>query len=411
MPPKGTGRGPRQRRALGQVGGPLEVRGPPELVDPLAAALRVRADEERTRAHVHGFHSYAARLHPDIARRAIEALSQPGDLVLDPFCGSGTVLVEALLAGRRAAGVDASPLAIALSRLKTTPLAEPERTALVTAATTIAEGADARRRAKAGATRRYGREDVSLFDAHVLLELDGLRAGIEAVEDRNLRHRLFLVLSSVLVKVSRQPGESAEGVAPRRLAGGFTARLFASKAGELARRLADFEKLLPTPVPSCRTLVGDARSLDGIGPGSVKLVLSSPPYAGVYDYYRHQALRMRWLGMEARHFERDEIGSRRKLGPLPPTEALERWRRDLGATLAAVARVLRSDGHAALVVADTALGRHAVIADRTLADLAPAAGLAIAASASQRRPHFHGPSEKAFGRRPRREHVVLLRRV
>ncbi|HEY1068895.1 MAG TPA: DNA methyltransferase, partial [Pirellulales bacterium] len=52
---------------------------------------------------------------------ATESLSRKGDLVLDPFCGSGTVLLEAQLARRVAVGADANPLARLISKVKTTP--------------------------------------------------------------------------------------------------------------------------------------------------------------------------------------------------------------------------------------------------------------------------------------------------
>jgi DNA modification methylase len=51
-----------------------------------------------------------------------ELLSNENDLVFDPFSGSGTVLLESLLAGRNAYGQDANPLACLISKAKTTPL-------------------------------------------------------------------------------------------------------------------------------------------------------------------------------------------------------------------------------------------------------------------------------------------------
>lgn len=70
----------------------------------------------------HGFYRYPARFSPQLARSIIKAFTEPGDLVLDPFCGSATTLVEAAALGRRSIGVDISPLATFLARVKTRPI-------------------------------------------------------------------------------------------------------------------------------------------------------------------------------------------------------------------------------------------------------------------------------------------------
>ena len=52
----------------------------------------------------------------ELLERIIAATSRPGDLVLDPFCGSGTTLAAAVRLGRRAVGVDVNRRAVALCR-------------------------------------------------------------------------------------------------------------------------------------------------------------------------------------------------------------------------------------------------------------------------------------------------------
>jgi SAM-dependent methyltransferase len=390
----------RQRRALSHVGGSTELRGDDPAAGILLDALAVRSDERATRAHVHGFHSYTARMHPLTARRLIEGLSARAQTVLDPFCGSGTVLVEAQLLGRRALGVDANPLAIMLARLKTRRWSRGEIAELAGAGVRIADGADARRRAKAGATRSYGARDRASFAPHVLFELDGLRTGIEALPIGALRDALGLTLSSILVKVE-------SGQAERRLASGFTIRMFARRCDELARQLGERARMMRV-VPACDVALGDARKLEAVASGSIDLVVTSPPYPGVYDYVEHHEVRLRWLGLDIPGFAAREIGSRRELDRLGP-KGLARWKQDYGAALSEIARVLTDDGAAVLLIADSAIGKLPLPADDITRELAARAGARVTAIASQRRPHFHGPTKKAFTTRSRSEHAILLR--
>jgi len=402
----------RERRALSHVGGAIELAGGSEDERrALEAALGVTPDETATQAHVHGFHSYPARLHPDTARRLIEGLSRPGERVLDPFCGSGTVLVEARLAGRAALGVDVNPLAVELSELKANGPGAPWTARLVPVATRVAEHADDRRRARAGATRRYEDIDVALFAPHVLLELDGLKDGIARVENEALARALLLVLSAVLTKVSVRAGDTGRAEGEKRVSAGYTTRFFLRKAQDLARRLEAAKARLPPRAPLAKVIHGDARNLDAVGDGKVDLVVTSPPYAGVYDYVVHHRDRLRWLELPEERFEEHEIGARRHARGVSFGHALARFRSELGAALEELGRVLSPRGAAVLVIADSVLAMRAVYADELVRGLAPSAGLALVAAASQKRPHLHAPTEHAFAKQPRREHALLLRRV
>ena len=114
----------KRRRSLTNVGGAVETSGDREEARNLAHAIDVAPETESEapdRAHVHGFHAYPARAHPVTARRLVEQYCPEGGTVLDPFCGSGTILIEAMLAGRAAIGTDLNPLAVMLARAKTFP--------------------------------------------------------------------------------------------------------------------------------------------------------------------------------------------------------------------------------------------------------------------------------------------------
>ena len=405
----------RERRALTHVGGPSTREGAAEESLALAHALDVPRstgeDDDPSRAHVHGFHAYPARMHPTTATRLVELTSVAGTKVLDPFCGSGTVLVSAMLVRRDAIGVDLNPLAVLLASRKVARRDEAQYERLLASAARAREHADARRAKKAGALRRYGPEDVAAFDPHVLLELDGLRDAIEREPDGIVRDDLRVVLAAILVKVSRRPADTSttrhrrDDEAPKRIAAGYPAKLFQKKTEELVRRLRELDALMPTPRPRALVFAGDARTLAKVRDGEAAAVVTSPPYAGTYDYFAHHALRLRWLGLPAHELEHAEIGSRRELGRGGPGAA-DAWRKQVEDVLVSLHRVLAPRARAAFVVADSELGGRAVRADETFAAVVPRAGFRLIARASQARPHFH--DARAFAKVPRYEHVLLV---
>jgi 16S rRNA G966 N2-methylase RsmD len=84
---------------------------------------------ENTKYLTHGFHPYPARMMPLIAKKIIQTYAtKDDDIILDPFCGSGTVLVEAIVHNKNAIGFDINPLAILITKAKTTPI-EPKQLA------------------------------------------------------------------------------------------------------------------------------------------------------------------------------------------------------------------------------------------------------------------------------------------
>ncbi|MBU2068430.1 site-specific DNA-methyltransferase, partial [Patescibacteria group bacterium] len=70
----------------------------------------------------HGYHRYPAKFIPQIVSRLIERYTKKGDLVVDPFGGCGTTLVESKVNGRQSIGVDINPVAVLIAKAKKTPI-------------------------------------------------------------------------------------------------------------------------------------------------------------------------------------------------------------------------------------------------------------------------------------------------
>jgi hypothetical protein len=275
----------------------------------------------------------------------------------------------------------------------------------VLAAARVTEHAEERRLAAAGPTHRYAPIQREAFDIHVLLELDGLAHGIKQESPGFLRQSLNLALSSIFSKVARDT--NPEGPS-KRLASGFTIRFFESRVGELVRQLSEYEALLPEKAPGVVVREADARELASFGLANVDLFVSSPPYPGVLDYAEYHRTRLSWLNIDATEFERLEMGARRHLQRLDHERAAAVWEGDFGKVLGAMRDALAPGGHIALVLADSLLAGKPYPADIVVERCARRAGLSVVARGSQRRPHFHRLSAKAFGDRPRYEHLLLL---
>ena len=68
---------------------------------------------------MHNIYPYHAKFNPEIPKKFIQEYSKKGDLILDPFCGCGTTLLEGLKLKRNVIGVDLSPIGILCSKVKT----------------------------------------------------------------------------------------------------------------------------------------------------------------------------------------------------------------------------------------------------------------------------------------------------
>jgi len=71
---------------------------------------------------VYTMHKYWARRSWAVFRRIVQVFTKPGDVILDPFAGGGTTLVEGLIARRRVIAIDVNPLAVRIMRHEVAPL-------------------------------------------------------------------------------------------------------------------------------------------------------------------------------------------------------------------------------------------------------------------------------------------------
>lgn len=240
----------------------------------------------------HLFHSYPAKLLPNIPFFFLNCglLEEAGSVVYDPFCGTGTVLVEALVSGHKAAGADSNPLARKISRAKTSPIPlhiiSAELEAVSFRAKTISP-------AKFSPVVDVGK----WFTDEAQVELGRLREAIRLIDNEVVREFFEVSFSQCVKKVSL--ADPRNSVPVRRKDDLEDSRdiskLFIETATQNAKRLQR--------IPSERSPVWistDARHIlgaDTAGGLEADIVITSPPYAGAQKYIRASSLSLGWLGL------------------------------------------------------------------------------------------------------------------
>jgi hypothetical protein len=405
------------------------------LVEALEAAQH---DRETAETLTHPFHTYPARLHPATAKVLVEFIGEGATRtqpLVDPFCGSGTVLVEARAAGLRTLGSDLNPLAVLIARAKTWTAPPRRRRQLAElghaiAAASVAAGKAARRsgvssdelpsrrtdaRREAPTRKPAGfdpnarnRRLASWFAPHVRRELEFLASQLDAVraDDAELADILTACLSAILYKVSSRTSDTDATWIARNISRGQAARLFAQRVDLLVAGLDDLSKI-HAPVPEIHE--HDVRKLGALIPeGSAAGIITSPPYAGTYDYAEHQRLRFDFLGLRHRDLDEGELGSRRSFED-DPEEALRRWKKALAGIVDRITTALAPGRAAAIVMGDSVAKGRALYALDELRE-ALTGDVVLEAWASQERPLLGGMERRAFGERVKAEHIVVLRK-
>ena len=82
--------------------------------------------KEGTSYVTHGIHPYSAKFIPQLPAKIIEECINERHVVLDPFSGSGTTLLEGRLHGIDSIGFDTNPIAVLVSKVKVTPLTKKD---------------------------------------------------------------------------------------------------------------------------------------------------------------------------------------------------------------------------------------------------------------------------------------------
>lgn len=273
-------------------------------------------NRQSTRYSAHGLHEYKGKFNPQVPKAILNILAIPfGSRVLDPFCGSGTSLVEAVHLGMRATGTDINPLAVFLANAKITSLkTDPDE---LRAAAKAVSRKKAVPKPSGDARETYL---ASWFEPRILREIERLRLTLSGLE-RGTATILAACASNLLREYSAQ---EPMDLRIRRRKTPLPEKPFADAFAEAVERFAfrtERAQEVLGKTGSGQALLLDSRELTPDSPGidcRFDCALTSPPYATALPYIDTQRLSLVWLGLihpeEILPLEARLVGSRESRG-------------------------------------------------------------------------------------------------
>jgi hypothetical protein len=299
----------------------------------------------RTGYATHGLFPYRGKFHPQMIKGLLNTMGlRPGDTVLDPMMGSGTVLLEAKLMGIKSVGFDASPFCRFMTQAKLDGLTIPLNPINAARGQSKAVFEHFKRRAGeplAGSKVRYGVptpdfiSDSLCEDASVFAYDDGfgpLPHGCERPDVYRFLLLAYLDAAGYSERSQRKsPFEQFHSILER----------YFFVAEKIQNVLAGVE----SDLAAATALQGDARQLP-IEDASIDGVLFSPPYSFAIDYMENDSFHLKLFGADLDKLREGMVGLRGRT----LRQKFELYQHDMELVLSECARVLRSGSLCTVVV-------------------------------------------------------------
>ena len=361
----------------------------------------------------HDIHPYPAKFIPQIPRNLIARLSLPGEMVWDPFGGSGITALESVLLGRQAISYDLNPLAEVIGKAKVlTPTKEDDDflTSLIEDLSIVAasEGSVSEALLRFTPLSQFAPDIPNCdqwFHPNAVAELSYLRARIKTIPSEKCQRLASVCLSKIILKSSFQDGETRYARCQRDFPPGKIIRLFTGALGSSLKKIRYLGMFLR--FREAQFLTADLRQGDVVKPGSVDLIVTSPPYANANDYHLYHRFRLFWLGFDPRELAKKEIGSH--LRHQKEQSGIQEYLEEMEQCLGHMVQGLRPGRFVVMVVGDSLFGGKLSHTAGLLGERAKKVGFEVVGEIERELPK-HRRSFISTARRLRSESLLVLRK-
>ena len=349
--------------------------------------------------HLHSLHPYPARMIPQIPERAIKLWTKEKDVVFDPFSGGGTTLLEAIINGRDAIGVDNNPVACLISKAKTVKYKDNEILELKSFLENFDEIITSHNLEPS--IPEYKNIEY-WFAEEAIEELGKIRACINTLEG-NAKQMALCCMSAIIVRISYQDSDSKYSRTISEYIAGSAIKGFKTK---LKSAISSIEQINDQKIGHARVLPIDGRNLHGIENDSVQLIVTSPPYLNAYDYHKYHRHRMQWIDGDVAYARDNEIGKHdtfTRKGATP-----DRYFEDMQQCFNEWYHILKEGGYCLIVVGDAIVNGEPVAVGDKFISMMKNIGMAC----EKRWIRNLNVNKKSFNQRARikKEHVLLFKK-
>ncbi|MDR2818009.1 MAG: hypothetical protein LBB37_01035 [Endomicrobium sp.] len=241
----------------------------------------------------HGYHRYPAKFIPQIVSRLVEKYTKEGDLIVDPFGGCGTTLVESKVMGRCSVGVDINPVAVLITKAKITPI-DPKK--IEEAFATVKIKLDAYGKDTEVKAPEHERIDY-WFKPEEKRKLAFIFAEISKLKDEDIRDFFYCGFSNILKNCSIWLQKSNKPTRDIHKKPSDPVPTFYKQIKMMMRGNAQFYELSKEKNHLeilSQVYCADARTIPAKD-NSVSLIVTSPPYVTSYEYADLHQLTALWL--------------------------------------------------------------------------------------------------------------------
>jgi len=284
-----------------------------------------------TKISTHGFHSYPAMMIPQIARRLIETYGQKSKVLLDPFMGTGTALVEAKINEnfKQAYGVDINPLTRLISKVKTTPINEKILYEQIIILLNCCHEVKTEVIFNNYPIKLPAFQNINFwFKNNVIVDLAIVKHCIDNISlenkqlEKDIKDFCLVVFSEIVRKVSNTRNSEFKLY---RMAEAALSKHNSDVLLEFENKLRfNYSQLINfnSQAYDCeiKILPEDSRFETSIPSNSVDIIVTSPPYGDsrtTVAYGQFSRLSLEWLGFESKEARSID---KKSLGGIPPKE-------------------------------------------------------------------------------------------